>query len=150
MPLIIRDPRALEEKIGTSNDDFTLNIDLAPTILGAAGIEPPDKYMGRDISQLYLKPFKKDQWRTEFFYEHPKIGYNQAIPASEALVRRDYKYMFWPDWDFEQMFDLVNDPGELNDISNSTDPKIKEVLKEMKSRFVELKKLVKSDEMVTL
>lgn len=106
--------------------------------------------MGRDISQLYRNSAAKSRWRKEFFYEHPKIGYSQAVPASEALVRREYKYFFWPDWQLEQLFDLVNDPGELDDISNSSDPKIREVLKEMKGRFLELKRLVKSDEPVTL
>jgi hypothetical protein len=73
-----------------------------------------------------------------------------AVPASEALVRKHYKYMFWPDWDFEQLFDMDTDPGELEDISNSTDPKVKEVPKDMKSRFAELKRLVKSNEIVTV
>eukprot|EP00804_Cyclotella_cryptica_P010344 CCRYP_012273-RA/>CCRYP_012273-RA protein AED:0.16 eAED:0.17 QI:0/-1/0/1/-1/1/1/0/538 len=34
VPLIVRDPRMKEEMRGTTNDAFTLNIDLAPTILG--------------------------------------------------------------------------------------------------------------------
>jgi hypothetical protein len=58
--------------------------------------------------------------------------------------------MYWPDYDFEQLFDLVKDPGEIDDIFNSTDPEIRSVLNEMKRRFEELKVLVKSDEIVTL
>jgi arylsulfatase A-like enzyme len=60
-PLIICDPRMKHK--GTTNDAFTLNIDLPPTILGVAGIAPPDKYMGQDMSQLYLKEFANDEWR---------------------------------------------------------------------------------------
>ncbi len=73
-----------------------------------------------------------------------------CIPSSEALVRKDYKYMFWPDYSYEQLFDLVNDPGEMEDIFNSTDPAVAEIRSEMKRRFVELKNLVKSDEIVTI
>ena len=58
--------------------------------------------------------------------------------------------MYWPNYKFEQLFDLVNDPGEMNDIINSTDPKIIEVKENMKKRFQELKMLVKSDDIVTL
>jgi arylsulfatase A-like enzyme len=148
-PLIIRDPRMKDELKGTTNDAFTLNIDLPPTILGAAGITPPEKYMGRDMSDLYLTS-AYDRWRQEFFYEHPVVSKASYIPSSEALVRKNYKYMYWPDYDFEQLFDLVKDPGEIDDIFNSTDPEIRSVLNEMKRRFEELKVLVKSDEIVTL
>ena len=110
----------------------------------------PEKMMGRDMSPLWLDP-KPPEWRKEFFYEHPIIGGNiHYIPSSEALVRKNYKYMYWPDYKYEQMFDLTNDPGELEDIFNSTDPKIVEIKKEMKMRFDELKKLVKSQDIVTL
>jgi len=149
-PLIIRDPRMKAEDKGTTNDAFTLNIDLAPTILAAAGISPPEKYMGQDMSQLYLKQSAYNQWRKEFFYEHPMVSTAHYIPSSEALVRKDFKYMYWPDFDFEQLFDLKTDPGELEDLANSTDPEMKDLLREMKSRFVELKKLVKSDEIISL
>eukprot|EP00956_Cyclotella_meneghiniana_P044052 scaffold300009_cov109-Cyclotella_meneghiniana.AAC.1 len=163
-PLIIRDPRMKEDRRGTTQDAFTLNIDLAPTILGAAGIAPPDKYMGRDMAELYLdndvdesvnnnnnnNDKTNDEWRTEFFYEHPKVRTASFIPGSEALVRKDWKYMYWPDYGYEQLFDLRNDPGEMNDLWNSTDANVRSVLREMKSRFEELKELVKSDELVTL
>ena len=54
VPLIIRDPRMPSNKKGTTNDDFTLSVDLAPTILAAAGIEAPKRMQGRDIADLYL------------------------------------------------------------------------------------------------
>lgn len=155
VPLIIRDPRMKEEKKGTTNDDYTLNIDLAPTILGAAGVKIPEKFMGRDMSSLYLKEGEIEEeaggkWREEFFYEHPIISNKNYIPSSEALVRKDYKYMYWPDYGFEQLFDLINDPGEMEDIINSTNPKIVDVKESMKRRFVELKNIVQSEEIVTL
>ena len=53
VPLIIKDPRMSPEYKGTTNDEFTLNIDLATTILAAAGLEPLPSMMGRDMSDLY-------------------------------------------------------------------------------------------------
>lgn len=76
--------------------------------------------------------------------------FTTCVPSSEALVRKDYKYMYWPDFSFEQLFDLGSDPGELEDIFNSTDPAIAKVRANMKKRFEELKNLVKSDKIVTL
>jgi arylsulfatase len=141
VPLIIKDPRMSQEKIGTLEDAFTLNVDLASTILGAAGLPPRPLMQGRDITDLYLKPGAKETWRKEFFYEHPAMGYkNKGIPESSALVRKDFKYMNWPNYTVEQLFDLKNDPLEHNDIVNR--PEYAELLVEMRVRHDELKKSV--------
>ena len=91
---------------------------------------------GRDLSPLYLAE-KKPAWRTEFFYEHAIIGSTNKIPASEALVRKDVKYFYWPDFKTEQLFDLRADPHEERDLI--ADPAQQERLAEMRARFAELK-----------
>jgi len=143
VPLIIHDPRLPAERAGQVNDEFTLNVDLAPTILKAAGIQAPETMQGRDISPLYLSetPDQVPAWRDEFFYEHAQHRSADFIPASEALVRKDFKYFYWPDFDHEQLFDIRNDPTEQNDLIN--DPKYAEKLSEMRQRFKELKAAAK-------
>ncbi len=136
VPLIVRDPRMAKEKRGGTDDDFTLNADLAPTILAATGIAAPERMQGRDFAPLYLAAVKP-AWRTEFFYEHAIIRSKDFIPASEALVRKDWKYMFWPDFDHEQLFHLSADPLEENDVIR--DPANAAKLAEMRARFAELK-----------
>jgi arylsulfatase len=138
VPLIIRDPRMAADRRGTTNDDFTLNVDLAPTLLAAAGIAAPAGMQGSDLAPLYLAK-EKPRWRTEFFYEHGPIG--KIIPPSEALVRRDWKYMFWPEANDEQLFHLATDPREENDLASV--PKHAARLKEMRARFAELKSAAK-------
>jgi len=140
VPLIIDDPRAPKEKNGTSNADFTLNVDLAPTILSAAKIAAPKNMQGRNIAPIYLDGLKKP-WRTEFFYEHPTLRDASFIPASEALVRKDYKYFHWPEQGVEQLFNILKDPREENDLIQ--DPTQKERLAEMRKRFKELKEAAK-------
>jgi arylsulfatase A-like enzyme len=71
VPLIIQDPRMPPEKVGTLEDAFTLNIDLAPTILSAANLKVPPEMQGRNIADLYLTADGKKTWRKEFYYEHP-------------------------------------------------------------------------------
>jgi len=89
VPLIIKDPRMPKAKRGTTDESFTLNIDLAETILGAAGLEAPSVMQGRDIADLYLdKPKSKEPWREEFYYEFPQIS--GKIEPSTALVRREW------------------------------------------------------------
>jgi len=140
VPMIIQDPRMSKTRKGTLNDEFTLNIDLAPTILGAAGLLVPDTMQGQDLAPLYMGEGETDaSWRKEFFYEYPVQLKKSFIPASEALVRKDYKYMLWPNYGVEQLFDLKNDTYELNDLINSNDHK--ELLDAMRARFRELKRL---------
>lgn len=140
VPLIIKDPRMAMAKHGTTNDDFTLSVDLAPTILAAVGIAAPQTMQGQDIAPLYLSK-EKPNWRSEFFYEHPTLRNKDFIPASEALVRKDWKYMYWPEDDLEQLFDLQADPREENDLAG--DPAHAPKLVEMRKRFQELKEAAK-------
>jgi arylsulfatase A-like enzyme len=136
VPLIVCDPRMPKQFHGQTNDALALNVDLAPTILGAAGIAPPARMQGRDLAPLYLAK-EPPAWRTEFFYEHPTIRSTHFIPSSEALVRKDWKYLYWPDFKREQLFDLQSDPREENDLVNDSAQAGR--LAEMRARFAELK-----------
>ena len=200
VPLIIKDPRMDDEFKGTTNEAYTLNVDLTATILSAAGVHIVPTMMGRDMSVLYRngglkgepavqsrrmaftndmrqypQPAKdgdgkyhcgsENSWRTEckssmtiiivdhshfklsmpVFYEMETGMRKGRIPASEALVRKDYKYFFWPQYDFEQLFDIRTDPKEMNDLVNSTEHGHQKKLQEMRTRFKELKDLAHSD-----
>lgn len=140
VPLIIRDPRMPAAKHGTTHDGFTLNVDLAPTILASTGIYAPATMQGRDIAPLYLTE-STDDWRTEFFYEHATLPGKVDIPGSEALVRKDWKYFYWPEAKLEQLFHIAKDPREENDLA--ADPAQKDRLDEMRTRFNELKQQAK-------
>jgi len=136
VPLIVRDPRMDRKKAGLTNDDFVLNVDIAPTILAAAGVKPPTTMQGSDFSALY-RPVEPPTWRQEFFYELALPGSTDKIPACEALVRKDMKYMLWPDFKREQLFDLKADPFEEKDLIN--DPSQQEMITAMHKRMSELK-----------
>jgi arylsulfatase A-like enzyme len=140
VPLIVHDPRMPAAKHGSTNNEFTLSVDLAPTILAATGVKAPATMQGRDMAPLYLAA-EKPAWRQEFFYEHAVLNNKNFIPASEALVRKDWKYFYWPDFDLEQLFDITNDPHEQNDLAG--DPAKAGHLAEMRARFKELKAAAK-------
>ena len=115
VPLIVWDPRMPAARRGTTDDALTLNVDLAPTILAAARIAPPAAMQGRDLAPLYLDA-RPPAWRSEFLYEHAMLTSRDFIPASEAVVTRAWKYILWPDWGVEQLFDLAHDPREERDL----------------------------------
>lgn len=139
-PLIVRDPRMPAAQRGQTNDDFTLNVDLAPTFLAAAGISAPARMQGRDLSSLYLAS-NAPAWRTEFFYEHATIKNIHFIPSSEALVRKEVKYLYWPDFQHEELFDLTADRAETHNLAAA--PNQATTLASLRSRFAELKAAAK-------
>jgi len=150
VPLIIRDPRMSKDKKGTINTEFTLSVDLASTILSAAQIPIPSGMQGRDISDLYLDSSSRGSggekpWRTEFYYEH--LLYNwfkkdkNFIPPSEALVRKDFKYIVWRENNYtEQLFQMEKDPFEEEDLFGRAEHA--NLVRELQARFSELKAAV--------
>ena len=133
-PFIIRDPRMHPKYKGTTNEEFTLSVDLAPTILAAAGLPAPELMQGRDISEIYR--MKADDWRTEFLYEIPFLLHPGAWPSARGLIRKDYKYIEYIEYNSSQFFDMKADPTEDNDLIN--DPKYQAMITEMKERLEKL------------
>ena len=165
VPLIIRDPRMPPSKVNTTSDEFTLNIDLAPTILNAAtirGDDIPEGIQGRDIADLYLSKeqtkhhsstygLDKNPWRQEFYYEFTTNDGMTRSPKTSALVRHDWKLMVWPDWDrgpnmtignYTRLFNMKEDPKELHGVDINVQP-YSDIWKEMKKRHDELVEEVK-------
>jgi len=117
VPLIVRDPRTPSRRRGATRDQLALNIDIAPTIVSAARLLVPDVMQGRDLSPLYLSD-EAPAWRDEFFYEHPTITSRDRIPASQGVIRLDWKYVQWPEFDYEQLFNLKDDGQEIRNLAN--------------------------------
>jgi arylsulfatase len=155
VPLIIKDPRMPVAQHGTTNGEFTLNVDLAPTILSAANLKVPDVMQGRDMAPLYTTPEPKTAaaaavaakpWRKDFFYEwtqgdHNAVGHNAYyhIPAVFALIQKEYKYIYWPQTKYEQIYNYVQDPFEEYDIFNATAQTNQQLLVDLKARYAYLK-----------
>ncbi|MFO7691778.1 MAG: sulfatase [Vicinamibacterales bacterium] len=116
VPLVVRDPRLAPARRGVTRGQFALNLDVAPTLVAAAGLAVPGVMQGRDLSPLYLSARAPD-WRDEFFYEHPTVTSRNRIPSSRGVVGGDWKYVEWPEFGFRQLFDLRNDPGEARNLA---------------------------------
>jgi arylsulfatase A-like enzyme len=139
-PLIIYDPRLPVSKRGQAISDITLNIDLASTILAATDILTPPRMQGHDLAPLYLAP-KAPAWRSEFFYEHPTIGNINFIPSSQAIVRKDIKYIYWPDFKYEELFDLRTDQSETKNLADDLDQR--PAISTLRNRLGELREAVR-------
>ena len=140
VPLIIYDPRK-NAPHGIRSPNLALNIDIAPTILNFAHITPPSKMQGQSLAQ----PNSIDD-RKDFFYEHLWTDGSTYIPSTEGVVSSQYKYMrYFKGMDsthliFEELYDLKNDPNEIDNLSNKPENEI--MKNSMKNRLWALKKEV--------
>jgi arylsulfatase A-like enzyme len=134
VPLLVYDPRANNRHRGLTHDQMALNVDIAPTILELAHLKAPQQMQGRSLVPL-LKG-RKPRWRTEFFYEHPFV--HKTIAKSEALRTKRYKYARYIDYDYEELYDLENDPAET--INLAKDEKYQKILNSLRKRCNELAK----------
>jgi len=140
VPLVVHDPRLPAGKRGQVNDEFVLNIDVAPFILAAAGKQIPGGMQGEDFSVLYDQK-EKTIWRQDFYYAHPVVIDEKRIPASEAVIARDSKYIRWPNYSYEEFFDLKKDSQEKT--NRISDPYYAQKIETLKERFKILKESAK-------
>jgi arylsulfatase A-like enzyme len=128
VPLIVYDPRLPKSLRGLKRDEMALNIDIAPTLLDMAGVSIPNAMQGQSLKSIIKG--KSPEWRDEFFYEH-RFQY-QAIPKSEGVVTKRYKYLRYIDSKpmFEELYDLKTDKYEEHNLARN--PRYSDILVEMR------------------
>jgi N-acetylglucosamine-6-sulfatase len=112
VPLIIRADAVVGEDART-NDQLVANIDLAPTIAAAAGVELPDAD-GRSL--LPLLAGRREKWRQALLIEHMR-GTN-PIPTYCAVRTSRYLFASYETGERE-LYDLEADPFQLRDLAGT-------------------------------
>ena len=92
-------------------------MDIGPTILELAGIEPPE--MLEAVSMLPALEGKDWQGRDFVFAEQAKDGILQTTDFMTMVRSKDWKLVHFLDEPFGQLFNLVEDPDELNNLWDS-------------------------------
>ena len=115
-------------KPGTVVTKMIQNIDIAPTVLEAAGLQSPESFSGKSFIPLLQQ--KETEWRDKIFYEY---YWEYAFPQTPTMhgVRTDrYKYIRYHGiWDTNEFYDLQNDPNELHNLIDA--PEHQETIKEL-------------------
>ncbi len=132
VPMILKAPWMPAALRGRAVDAMALNIDLAPTIVDWAGLEPSHDYDGRSLRRLMLG--QASAWRTEFFYEH-HFAYGGKIPRTEGLRTERWKYVTYFDVEppTEELYDLREDPREER--NRAADPAAADTLAALRARY---------------
>jgi len=113
VPMVVHCPSLTGNR--HSLGQLVLNIDIAPTILEAAGAEAPSSMHGRSFMPL-LKS-EQTQWRTEFLYEYFWERAYAQTPTVLGLRTDTYSYMRHHGiWDMYELYDVENDPDQMNNL----------------------------------
>lgn len=115
VPLVVCDFRRGDPGRGEISEPIALNIDVAPTLLAAAGVDPPPDMQGRVIAGVSgAEPTAAPE---AFFCEHRMR--HPRIPRWEGLRSDDWKYARYLDVPGtpEHLYDLAADPLERRDLA---------------------------------
>ncbi|MBC7920059.1 MAG: DUF4976 domain-containing protein, partial [Ferruginibacter sp.] len=105
---------------GSTVQEVVANIDIAPTILEAAGLEAPAHLDGRSF--LSLAGGKTIPWRKALLYEYYWERNFPQTPTLHALRGDRYKYIHYHGiWDTDELYDLQTDPREATNLINRPD-----------------------------
>ncbi len=142
VPLVIKPPLFNQ---GKRIKDYVGLIDIAPTILGALGISPPETMQGKDLAKMINKNDYTGSPRY-FLCESFAPTVHQCNRLL-GIVGNGYKYIQAPR---PELYYLKDDPGELNNIIDTKTDRAKEYRGRLGKLLNEQIRTEKIDNTITL
>ncbi len=117
VPMLAYAPGLIQPE--TKVEQLIQNIDIAPTVLEACGVEAPPAAKMDGQSMLRLLQGQPDSWRDHILYEYHWEWNFPATPTTFAIRNARYKYIFYHgQWDHNGLYDLETDPYERHNLIN--------------------------------
>ena len=135
VPLVAYIPGAKQNYVV---EEMAANIDIAPTILDIAGIKEQKlpQFVGASLLPLAKGEVVED-WRDNLLYEYYWEFNFPHTPTTLAIRSDDYKLIQYHGvWDTDELFDLKNDPQEMNNLID--DPRYLNVKVELRKALFAL------------
>jgi arylsulfatase A-like enzyme len=144
-PLIARGPGV---KAGSVPTQFVANIDFAPTFVDLAGLPVPDSMQGQSLAPI-LRGESPADWRTSVYYRYYHDPGHHNTVAHLGVRTATHKLIHYWKQDTYEMFDLVNDPAEQNNLlfseASRNKPEIAAKFAELKAEISRLQKQYKDE-----
>lgn len=141
MPLLVKYPKAI--KPGTVIEDLTQNLDFAETFLDYAQAEIPNDMQGKSLRPLLEKTYNKNEdFRDAVYYHYYDYPAFHMVKKHYGIRTKRYKLMhFYDDIDTWELYDLEEDPKEINNQINN--PEYDEIESELRTQLAELQEKYK-------
>lgn len=132
-PLMMRLPKGYQKRgeLGA----LVQNIDYAATFLDMAGIPVPEDIHGLSMKSMLLD--NESEWRDAIYYHYYEFPNEHMVKKHYGIRTDRYKLIhFYNDIDVWELYDLENDPDEMNNLFGQ--PAYEEITKKLKIRLSEL------------
>lgn len=124
-------------------DELVQNIDYAPTFLEMAGVDIPDDIQGKSMATL-LKGADEGDWRSSLYYHYYEYPNEHSVKRHYGIRTDRYKLIhFYNDIDKWELYDLDQDPKEMENIYN--DPDNRELIAGLKYQLLQLQRIYKDE-----
>ncbi len=133
VPMLMQCPDLI--RAGSVVDEVVANIDIAPTVMEAMGLQKPPHMDGRSF--LPLTRGEAMAWRAYFLYAYYWEQNYPQTPTHFSLRGDQYKYTtYYGVWDTDELFDIRADPMEQKNLIH--DPAFAKTKIEMQKRLYEM------------
>ena len=140
MPFMISYPKLIKPK--SKNANLLLNVDFAPTFLELAGVETPEAMQGTSFVPQLASNFDEVREAVYYhYYEYPK--WHMVQPHYGIRTKRFKLIHFYYSMDEWELYDLDNDPDEMNNLYGQL--KYKKLTKLLKKKLKALQVKYKDD-----
>ncbi len=111
-PMMMRYPNVV--KPGTVSNDFVMNLDIAPTMLDAAGVAIPKDEQGQSF--LPVLTDQKAKGREAIYYHYYENGEHSVSPHFGVRTERYKLVRFYKRVSSWELYDLKKDPNEMHNL----------------------------------
>ncbi len=113
-PLLMHLPKGYERSGEVA--EMVQNIDYAPTFMEITGNAVPEDMQGRSLLPLFTKN-QEDNWRDAVYYHYYEFPNEHMVKRHYGIRTQRYKLVhFYFDISQWELYDLENDPHELNNL----------------------------------
>ena len=133
VPMIVRVPGLTRD--GTKSDALVELVDMFPTLVELCGIKGPSELQGKSLVPLLKDPSAKGRSAA-----YTVVSRGKALGRSIRTQR--WRYAEWGSADQAELYDLVNDPHEDNNLASK--PHFAEQRRQMHALLTETRKRAES------
>ncbi len=123
IPLVMQYPKRFKNKRKKAKriQQMVQNIDLAPTILELANCQIPSDMQGISLASFFGKKNQDivKNWRKNIYYHYYQKGIWHFVEPHLGIRTNRYKLIYFYDIDEWELFDLRQDPEELENLYSS-------------------------------
>lgn len=134
-PMLVRWPG--HTRPGSSTQALVSIVDVAQTLLEAAGVPAHDRMQGRSFVPILVGNMPAD-WRRYHYYQYYEYPQPHRVRPHYGIVSATHKlvHFYGPDVDYWELYDRSSDPLELrNVIADSSQAAVLEVLRRELTRL---------------